>query len=159
MRTWLKIALWAFVGLFVGFGVGRLTAPPPIIEERVERDTITLRYVAPTSIAPTRIEVADLPLLSYPPEHTRDTTYIHDTIRVAVPLSLYTFEAPDFRAEVEGFGVTLKQIEIFPETIYRTTIVKEPTRWGVGVQLGVGLSKNGFTPYLGVGVQCNLWTW
>lgn len=159
MRTWLKIVFVAFVGLFVGFGVGRLTAPPPIVEERVERDTITLRYVAPSAITPTRIVVADLPRLAFPPEHIRDTTYIHDTIRVAVPLSLYTFEAPDFRAEVEGFGVTLKQIEVFPETIYRTTIVKEPARWGVGVQLGVGLSKNGFTPYLGVGLQWNVWAW
>lgn len=159
MRTWLKIALWAFVGLFVGFGVGRLTAPPPIVEERVERDTITLRYVVPSAITSTRIVVADLPLLAFPPEHIRDTTYIHDTVRVAVPLSLYTFEAPDFRAEVEGFGVTLKQIEVFPETIYRTTIVKEPARWGVGVQLGVGVSKNGFMPYFGVGLQWNLWAW
>lgn len=159
MRTWLKIVFVAFVGLFVGFEVGRLTAPPPIVEERVERDTITLRYVAPSAITPTRIVVADLPRLAFPPEHIRDTTYIHDTIRVAVPLSLYTFEAPDFRAEVEGFGVTLKQIEVFPETIYRTTIVKEPARWGVGVQLGVGLSKNGFTPYLGVGLQWSLWAW
>lgn len=145
----------AFVGLFVGFGVGRLTAPPPIIEERVERDTITLRYVAPSATTPTRFIVADLPRLAFPP----DTTYIHDTVRVAVPLSLYTFEAPDFRAEVEGFGVTLQKIEVFPETIYRTTISKEPTRWGVGVQLGVGVSKNGFTPYLGVGLQWNLWAW
>lgn len=159
MRTWLKIVFVAFVGLFVGFGVGRLTAPPPIVEERVERDTITLRYVAPSAITPTRIVVADLPRLAFPPEHIRDTTYIHDTIRVAVPLSLYTFEAPDFRAEVEGFGVTLKQIEVFPETIYRTTIVKEPARWGVGVQLGVGVSKNGFMPYFGVGLQWNLWAW
>lgn len=159
MITWLKIVFVAFVGLFVGFGVGRLTAPPPIVEERVERDTITLRYVAPSAITPTRIVVADLPRLAFPPEYTRDTTYIHDTIRVAVPLSLYTFEAPDFRAEVEGFGVTLKQIEVFPETIYHTTIVKEPARWGVGVQLGVGLSKNGFTPYFGVGLQWNLWAW
>jgi hypothetical protein len=29
----------------------------------------------------------------------------------------------------------------------------------VGVQLGVGVSKNGFTPYLGVGVQWSLLAW
>ena len=37
--------------------------------------------------------------------------------------------------------------------------VKVQSRWGLGVQGGVGFGKDGLTPYVGVGVQYSILTW
>ena len=33
------------------------------------------------------------------------------------------------------------------------------TRWGLGVQAGVGAGKGGLSPYVGIGVSYNLLSW
>jgi len=32
-------------------------------------------------------------------------------------------------------------------------------RFGLGVQAGYGFSGNKVSPYVGIGVSCNLWEW
>ena len=139
------------VGIALGLWLGWSSTPRPIVTTEVVRDTIVLREVVADTVTLSRIVYRDLPTVQ------RDTTYIHDTVRVAVPLSLHTFQGEDYRAEVEGFAVTLKKMEFYPKTIHHTTT--SSPRWGVGVQCGVTLSEKGFTPYLGVGVQYNIFSW
>ena len=66
-------------------------------------------------------------------------------------------------AVVGGIEPYLKSIEIYPKTIYvnnnTTTTIKVRSRFGLGVQVGYGLSRNGLQPYVGVGVQYNLIQW
>ena len=68
-----------------------------------------------------------------------------------------------YMAVVGGIEPYLKSIEIYPKTIYvnnnTTTTIKVRSRFGLGVQAGYGLSRNGLQPYVGVGVQYNLIQW
>ena len=68
-----------------------------------------------------------------------------------------------YMAVVGGIEPYLKSIEIYPKTIYvnnnTTTTIKVRSRFGLGVQVGYGLSRNGLLPYVGVGVQYNLIQW
>ena len=68
-----------------------------------------------------------------------------------------------YTAVVGGIEPYLKSIEIYPKTIYvnnnTTTTIKVRSRFGLGVQAGYGLSRNGLQPYIGVGVQYNLIQW
>ena len=68
-----------------------------------------------------------------------------------------------YMAVVGGIEPYLKSIEIYPKTIYvnnnTTTTIKVHSRFGLGVQAGYGLSRNGLQPYVGVGVQYNLIQW
>ena len=68
-----------------------------------------------------------------------------------------------YMAVVGGIEPYLKSIEIYPKTIYvnnnTTTTIKVRSRFGLGVQVGYGLSRNGLQPYVGVGVQYNLIQW
>lgn len=159
MRKYFNCAVAVVLAAFFGFLWGRGSVPPPTTIERIERDTITIREVVPSSVRPNRIEIAELPRIVWATEYLRDTTYIHDTVRVAIPLSLYTFEGADYRAEVEGWGVSLRKIEVYPQTIYRTTIEKKPSRWGVGIQTGIGFNGSKFGPYIGIGVQYSIFSW
>lgn len=159
LQRFLLCALAVVLTAFFGFILGRWSVPPPTITERIERDTIIVREVVPGSVRPSRTEIADLPRIVWATEYLRDTTYLHDTVRVAIPLSLYTFEGTDYRAEVEGWGVSLHKIEVYPQTIYRTTTQKVPSRWGVGIQGGVGFVGSKFTPYIGIGVHYSIFSW
>ena len=44
-------------------------------------------------------------------------------------------------------------------TIETTRVVKEKSRWGLGIQAGAGMSTQGVVPYIGVGVSWNILTW
>ena len=68
-----------------------------------------------------------------------------------------------YMAVVGGIEPYLKSIEIYPKTIYvnnnTTTTIKVRSRFGLGVQAGYGLSRNGLQPYIGIGVQYNFIQW
>ena len=68
-----------------------------------------------------------------------------------------------YMAVVGGIEPYLKSIEVYPKTIYvnnnTITTIKVRSRFGLGVQAGYGLSRNGLQPYVGVGVQYNLIQW
>lgn len=118
-----------------------------IVEYR--RDTIT--RVKPVYIAST-------------PEIRTDTLYLHDTIAVPVPIERRVYADSNYRAVVSGWHPSLDSISVYPETriitIERERVEKERSRWGLGIQAGAGLSANGSAvPYVGVGVQYNLFSW
>ena len=74
-----------------------------------------------------------------------------------------TYKDSTYTAVVGGIEPYLKSIEIYPKTIYvnnnTTTTIKVRSRFGLGVQAGYGLSRNGLQPYIGIGVQYNLIQW
>ena len=65
----------------------------------------------------------------------------------------YTAYVSGFRAALDSIDINCKNIE----TVITNTI-EIKRRFGVGLQLGVGVSPQGLaTPYLGVGVHYRLW--
>lgn len=66
----------------------------------------------------------------------------------------YTAYVSGFRAELDSIQINCKNTE----RIITNTIEIKPRRFGVGLQLGVGVSPQGVAaPYVGVGVQYRLW--
>ena len=111
------------------------------------RDTIT--RVKPVYIAST-------------PEIRIDTLRLHDTIAVPVPIERRVYADSNYRAVVSGWHPLLDSISVYPATkiVTRWRVEKERSRWGLGIQAGAGLSANGAAvPYVGVGVQYNLFSW
>lgn len=159
MRAWKIIFVAGVVGVALGYWLGCSRTPHPKNITEVVRDTIVMREVVADTVTLSRIVYRDLPTIERDTTYLRDTTYVRDTVRVAVPLSLYTFEEEDWRAEVEGYAVTLREVEVFPQTVYQTKIVEQEQRWGVGIQAGMTISQSGVAPYLGVGIQYTLFGW
>ncbi|WP_274957372.1 DUF6808 domain-containing protein [Millionella massiliensis] len=103
-------------------------------------------------------------------EKRTDTLTVYrgtDTLYVPVPIRQYSFRDSLYSLDVSGFDVTLDRLEVYPRTIYKTitnTIertVTEKKRWGIGVQAGYGYNFGSERPgpYIGIGVQYNLWRW
>lgn len=156
-RWWLAALLTAgciFAAFAFGVNYGEKRAECDYKERViVEYRTDTITRVKPVYIAST-------------PEIRIDTLIIreHDTIAVPVPIERRVYADSNYRAVVSGWHPSLDSISVYPETriitIERERMEKERSRWGLGIQAGAGLSANGAAvPYVGVGVQYNLFSW
>lgn len=148
------------VGLVVAFFIGHYLATPEVVEvERVEHDTIFIDRPVPTNVTRTEFRTLRLPVMLFAPADTvwRERTVV-DSVDVAVSMERRMYEDSTYRAQVSGPTIgglypSLDWVEVYNRT---TTIAKKPNRWGIGVQVGYGMSREGVSPYIGVGVNYNL---
>jgi hypothetical protein len=92
-----------------------------------------------------------------------DTIRLRDTLYVFLEREHIRWE--DSLSVVYASGVR-PEIDSVIHYAERMVIVKEipvvrvkKTRWGVGIQAGAGATKDGLTPYVGVGVSYNILSW
>ena len=126
--------------------------------EYLPADTVIIRdTVRDTIPVPTKVYIT-----------RTDTVYIDspgDTVRsgIVIPIERKVYETADYRAIIEGYKPALIDMEVYRQTQYITKpeirYEKSKPRWAIGIQAGYGVSKSGLSPYLGVGVQYNLWSW
>lgn len=127
-------------------------------ETEVQRDTVqvvridTIKVEKPVYITERQTDTLFVAI--------KDTIRINDTLYQPVPKTQRMYEKDSlYRAWVSGYKPQLDSIYVFPKTITETiteTIRIPPRRWGVGVIGGYGVGKNGFSPYIGVGVYYDL---
>ncbi len=88
-----------------------------------------------------------------------------DSIPVTIPITQKTYRDSLYEAWISGYEAKLDSINVFNRTItntvYQTNTVYKTKRWGLGVQAGYGygIGKQGFSPYIGVGIQYNIIAW
>lgn len=92
-----------------------------------------------------------------------DTIRLRDTLYVFLEREQIRWE--DSLSVVYASGVR-PEIDSVIHYAERMVIVKEipvvrvkKTRWGIGIQAGAGATKDGLTPYVGVGVSYNILSW
>ena len=156
--TYILIGVGLAVAVLLGFLVGRRCprngggeTPTPKVDTLVIRDTI--KVTEPISV--TKRVVDSIP---YP---VTDTLRLRDTLYVILEREQIRWE--DSLAVVYASGVMPQVDSVIHHTesliITKEIPVIKKTRWGLGVQAGVGAGKGGLTPYVGVGVSYNLLSW
>ena len=123
----------------------------PKVDTLFIRDTIKVTE----AISVTKRVVDSIP---YP---VTDTLRLRDTLYGYLEREQIRWE--DSLAVVYASGV-MPQVDSVIHHTQNLIITKEipvikKTRWGLGVQAGVGAGKGGLTPYVGVGVSYNLLSW
>lgn len=85
------------------------------------------------------------------PVHVHDTTVVHDSVLVEVPIIEKLYAGENYQATVRGFMPELVDIRIKQSEIRVTVPYRK--RWGftVGAQAGFGITPSGWQPYAGVG--------
>ena len=172
IKTLLGLLLIAGVGFVLGLGYGRRTA-------RNEPETpIISKADTSSSVEPIEVERPK----------NKDSTVIHhvwvkvpvvpesaesvpekaesapDSALVDIPIERRVYEEDSlYRAVVSGWHPSLDTLMVYSKTTTITIREKVPIpdrrRWGIGIQAGAGATRNGLTPYVGVGVSYNLLTW
>lgn len=121
------------------------------IDTVIIRDTIRDTLLIPQKVFITRVDTVFL-------QSAADTIF-HE---VTIPIQQKEYRTDDYFAVIEGYRPSLIRMEVFPETHYitKTTVqtIKKKPRLGIGVQAGYGYSHNGLSPYVGVGLQYNIFT-
>lgn len=87
---------------------------------------------------------------------------IPDSADVVIPITQKIYEDSSYTAYVSGYNPQLDSL-IFrmPKEIITIKEYQKPKRWGVGLQVGYGMNVKGtpqFTPYIGIGVSYNLFS-
>lgn len=80
-----------------------------------------------------------------------------------IPIIQKEYQDSTYHAWVSGYEPQIDSIYVFPKTMMiNTTITNtkyKTKRWGVGVQVGVGMTPQKIQPYIGVGLQYNILAW
>lgn len=147
--------------LLSGYLLGRRACRAPEPELVVQVDTLRIRdTVLVERPVPVEVRVVDTMLVA-----VTDTISISDTVYLRIPREIKQYEDSLFRAQVSGYRPTLDWIEVYPQTVYLTKVVKtqDVRRWGLGLQAGYGAYVTGgqvrLAPYVGVGISYDILRW
>lgn len=135
----------------------------------IVRDTVTVVKPQPIAVSSVGLQRVTLPLWR-DSERSTDSVAIArndnlsssdynlsahgaDSVEVALPIERRVYEDSTFRAVVSGAFASLDSITVYPRReIQRITIRQRPRRWGLGVSVGYGVTRNGIEPFIGIGV-------
>lgn len=141
----------AFFGMFI-LGRWTKTCRPEIVtlsDTVVRVDTLRDTVLVPQRVYVSRIDTC---MMEVPGDTVR--------VPVIVPIERKEYKTEDYRALIEGYRPSLVSMEVYPKTkiITQTQIrtVTKKTRWGIGPQIGYGFNGREWMPYVGIGVQYNL---
>lgn len=156
---WYGTAAVAVVMFAAGWAGARLAAPvsgPAPVGDTVTvvdtvRDTVP-RVVAATV---TRWDTAWLPLATRDTVLRLDTLRLRDTVLVVYPREQREYAGEDWRAWVSGYRPALDSLHVVRRT---ERVTERPRRWHVGPVVGLGAGRDGFSPYIGVGLTYSLWS-
>ena len=152
------------VAVLIGFLIGQQhpqKSPVEPIKEKVDTllifDTITL--TKPVFVEKIQLDSVYMPVT--------DTLWKHDTLYVYLEREQIQWQDSLCRVYASGVNPQVDSVTHFvQETIINREIpvpVKVKSRWGLGIQAGVGAGVNGkqvyLTPYVGVGISYNILSW
>ena len=84
-----------------------------------------------------------------------DTT--HDTVFVYLPQESIVWQDDRCIVYAHGINPQVDSVTHFNSSAVVTrTVTGRPKRWGIGVSAGYGMSKDGLSPYVGLGISYNI---
>ena len=156
------LLLLVAVSTLIGFRLGGLhqchrMRPNGAINAKVDtlivRDTIT--FLKPISVTK-RVVERELVRVT-------DTIDVHDTLYVYLDREQIQWRDSLCEVYASGINPRVDSVRHYREskiiTIETQTPVKVKDNWGVGLQAGYGASKDGLSPYIGIGLTYNILSW
>lgn len=129
----------------------------PVIHETVVDTVIdTVEYPKPV-LRDSVVVRHETRLLPTVPASGNDTA-AHDSVEVVIPITQKIYEDSTYKAYVSGYDVTLDSISVYRKTvtIRERELITKHSRVGWGIVCGAGYGRQGFSPYIGVGVYYRL---
>lgn len=83
-----------------------------------------------------------------------------DSAAVVIPITQKVYEDSTYKAWVSGYEPQLDSIFVYQKTqVINNYIREKPKRWGIGLQIGYGCTGKELRPYIGIGVNYNIFRW
>ena len=165
MKKVLSIILWVLVLGLIGYTMLHLHDQEIQIQTQVKvtHDTIVVSKPIVKDSLIVRMDTIRFPVVKHTTTTTTDTLYRDivraDSVDVEIPIERKTYEDSVYFAVVSGYRVSLDSIKVYQRnTTVERYIKSKPKRIGIGVVGGYGLGKERLTPFIGVGVSYNLFS-
>ena len=82
---------------------------------------------------------------------------MHDTVFVYLPQESIVWQDDRCIVYAHGINPQVDSVTHFNTNMVVTkTVTSKPKRWGIGVSAGYGMSKDGLSPYIGLGISYNI---
>lgn len=179
MRTekYILMGMGIVVAILIGFLVGRRChrndpgeTPTPKVDTLFIRDTNS--FTEPKKEPSPDVLIKEIPVPVYVADSSAIDSLLSECARLqrsgdSLQLVLLRvqrhYSDSTFDAWVSGVDPRLDSIKTYQKNMVVTKEIQviqvKKTRWGLGIQAGVGAGKDGLTPYLGVGVSYNILSW
>ncbi|MDO4309931.1 MAG: hypothetical protein Q4C43_04305 [Prevotella sp.] len=97
-------------------------------------------------------------LLPTVPASDNDTAAHDDSAEVVIPITQKIYEDSTYKAYISGYDVALDSISVYHKTvtIRERELITKHSRVGWGIVCGAGYGRQGFSPYIGIGVYYRL---
>jgi hypothetical protein len=172
MNKALAIIIFILVAVmsYQDWKIRKLESAP--VSVTVIRDTITVTQPVPVSVTETGQIRVKLPVAVKsvePEEKVPETVCIDstatpqndtDSIEVIVPITTNVYRDSLYRAVVSGYRASLDSITVYRRETYIErfpgTGKTSAKKWSVGVQVGYGTDFRVFGPYVGIGINYNI---
>lgn len=83
-----------------------------------------------------------------------------DSAAVVIPITQKVYEDSTYKAWVSGYEPQLDSIFVYQKTqVINNYIREKPKHWGIGLQIGYGSNGKALHPYIGIGVNYNIFRW
>lgn len=156
VMTILCVILTFYVGMLIGQKHRQKTPlePPEIkVDTLIIRDTIMQNK--PIFVDKIKVDSVLVPV--------KDTIVIRDSVYIYMDREKITWRDSLCEVYASGIMASVDSVRHFREyqyvTIETAIPVKEKSHWGLGINAGYGVGKGGLTPYVGVGISYNLFSW
>ena len=136
---------------FISFLFGKTCKKKEIIHD-IEIDTVIDTIIQPIPVPQYIVDVGEVEI-PFPMDVVKKDT-IKDTVYINIPIQRKTYQTDDYRAVISGYRPNLDTMTIYHK---REIIYEKSRRWGLGITAGYGLSKDGFSPCLSMGVFYRIW--
>lgn len=82
---------------------------------------------------------------------------MHDTVFVYLPQENIVWQDDRCIVYAHGINPQVDSVTHFNSgAVVTRTVTGRPKRWGIGVSAGYGMSKDGLSPYIGLGISYNI---
>lgn len=135
---------------FISFLFGKTCKKKEIIHD-IEIDTVIDTIIQPVPQYIVDVGEVEIP---FPMDAIVKKDTIKDTVYINIPIQRKTYQTDDYRAVISGYRPNLDTMTIYHK---REIIYEKNRRWGLGITAGYGLSKDGFSPCLSMGVFYRIW--
>lgn len=133
---------------FISFLFGKTCKKKEIIH-----DTVIDTIIQPVPVPQYIVDVGEVEI-PFPMDAIVKKDTIKDTVYINIPIQRKTYQTDDYRAVISGYRPNLDTMTIYHK---REIIYEKSRRWGLGITAGYGLSKDGFSPCLSMGVFYRIW--
>lgn len=137
---------------FISFLFGKTCKKKEIIYD-IEIDTVIDTIIQPIPVPQYIVDVGEVEI-PFPMDAIVKKDTIKDTVYINIPIQRKTYQTDDYRAVISGYRPNLDTMTIYHK---REIIYEKSRRWGLGITAGYGLSKDGFSPCLSMGVFYRIW--